>query len=66
MTMRAYTKKANRERKVLAEVQSRSNPDKVYAILLGDDNVIYCECVGWKMRKTCAHLTAYHKGELNG
>ena len=64
--MKASVKNANRERKVLAEVQSRSKPDKVYAILLGDDNVIYCECIGWKMRKHCAHLDAYNKGELNG
>lgn len=45
-----------REEKVLAEYPSSKNPNVVYAILLGRDGVVYCECIGWKIRKDCKHL----------
>lgn len=45
---------------VLATNPSSSNPNVVYRILKGGDGVIYCDCPGWKMRKDCKHLKAYH------
>ena len=45
----------------LKTVVSSSNPGKFYAIMEGADGVIYCTCTGWKMRKTCKHLDAYHR-----
>lgn len=45
---------------VLATNKSSSNPSIVYRILKGGDGVIYCDCPGWKMRKDCKHLKAYH------
>jgi len=43
----------------LATNPSSSNPSVVYRIIRGADGVIYCDCPGWKMRKTCKHLVAY-------
>lgn len=45
--------------KKLAQFQSESNPGKHYDIIEGDDNVIYCTCMRWKMSKSCKHLTEY-------
>ena len=45
---------------VLATNPSSSNPSKVYNIIKGGDGVIYCDCPGWKMRKTCKHLDDYN------
>lgn len=45
---------------VLATNPSSSNPSVVYRVLKGGDGVIYCDCPGWKMRKDCKHLKAYH------
>jgi hypothetical protein len=45
---------------VLATNPSSSNPSVVYRVLRGGDGVIYCDCPGWKMRKDCKHLKAYH------
>src|SRR5882672_9100054 len=45
---------------VLATNPSSSNPNIVYRVLKGGDGVIYCDCPGWKMRKDCKHLKAYH------
>jgi hypothetical protein len=45
---------------VLATNPSSSNPSIVYRVLKGGDGVIYCDCPGWKMRKDCKHLKAYH------
>ena len=44
----------------LATNKSSSNPNIVYRIIRGGDGVIYCDCPGWKMRKDCKHLKAYH------
>jgi hypothetical protein len=45
---------------VLATNKSSSNPSIVYRVMKGGDGVIYCDCPGWKMRKDCKHLKAYH------
>lgn len=45
---------------VLATNKSSSNPSIVYRIIKGGDGVVYCDCPGWKMRKDCKHLKAYH------
>lgn len=47
---------------VLATYPSSSNPDKTYDIIEGADGVTYCNCQGWKMRKTCKHLQDYQAG----
>lgn len=44
---------------VLATYPSSSNPSKSYSIIAGADGVTYCDCTGWKMRKTCKHLQHY-------
>lgn len=44
----------------LATNVSSSNPSISYRIIRGSDNTIYCDCPGWKMRKMCKHLNAYH------
>lgn len=44
---------------VLATFTSNSNPSKKYNIIKGDDGVTYCDCPGWKFKKTCRHLTEY-------
>lgn len=51
-----------REDKLLAEYPSSSDPDITYGILLGNDGKVYCECVGWKMRKDCKHLRDFEGG----
>ena len=45
---------------VLATNPSSSNPAKSYSIIKGADGVIYCDCPGWKMRKTCKHLEEFN------
>lgn len=45
--------------KVLSTVRSNSNPGKTYEIILGDDNVIYCNCWAWRTKRTCRHLDMY-------
>lgn len=45
---------------VLATNKSSSNPNIEYRIIRGGDGVVYCDCPGWKMRKDCKHLKAYH------
>ena len=45
---------------VLATNPSSSNPAKSYNIIKGADDVIYCDCPGWKMRKTCKHLEEFN------
>lgn len=47
---------------VLATYPSSSNPSKSYDIIEGADGVTYCNCQGWKMRKTCKHLQDYQAG----
>ncbi|MHA2046465.1 MAG: hypothetical protein ACW99G_16890 [Candidatus Thorarchaeota archaeon] len=44
---------------VLATYPSGSNPAKEYSVILGNDGVVYCDCMGWKMNKHCKHLKAY-------
>lgn len=44
----------------LATNPSSSNPSVIYRIIRGGDGVVYCDCPGWKMRKDCKHLKAYH------
>lgn len=46
--------------RTLATYASDSNYSVVYKIIEGDDGVIYCTCVGWKMRKDCKHLKRFH------
>lgn len=46
----------------LATNPSSSNPSITYRIIKGADNTIYCDCPGWKMRKTCKHLVAFGAG----
>jgi hypothetical protein len=44
----------------LATFPSNSNPGKTYTIFEANDGTtIYCDCMQWKMKKTCRHLTAY-------
>jgi hypothetical protein len=43
----------------LATYPSGSNPAKQYHIILGNDGVTYCDCMGWKMNKHCKHLDDY-------
>ena len=45
----------------LTTYPSSSNPAKKYNVILGNDGVVYCDCMGWKMNKRCRHLAAYHK-----
>lgn len=47
---------------VLATYPSGSNPAKKYNVILGNDGVTYCDCMGWKMNKRCKHLTAFNEG----
>lgn len=47
---------------VLAKNASSSNPSKIYEVIRGGDGVVYCTCPGWKMRKDCKHLKAFHGG----
>lgn len=47
---------------VLATNPSSSNPSISYKIIKGADGIIYCDCPGWKMRKTCKHLVAFGAG----
>lgn len=50
---------------VLTTVPSDSDPDKSYAITVGNDNVIYCSCMAYKFsgkngnKKTCKHLRKF-------
>jgi len=46
---------------ILKEYPSSSNPGKVYHVILGDDNVMYCDCMGWKMHRDCRHLRSYRQ-----
>jgi hypothetical protein len=46
----------------LATYPSGSNPAKEYSVILGNDGVTYCDCMGWKMNKHCKHLKAYEAG----
>lgn len=50
----------------LATFPSSSNPSKVYRVQRGADGVIYCDCTGWKMRKTCKHLAEFHSSGGTG
>ena len=33
-----------------------SDGARMYTITRGSDNVVYCDCQGWKMRRNCKHL----------
>lgn len=46
--------------KVLTTIQSSSNPGKSYAIIEGNDGVVYCECWAWKKNRTCKHLDRFN------
>lgn len=48
---------------ILATNPSSSNPAKTYNIIRGSDDVVYCDCPGWKMRKTCKHLEEFHSSQ---
>jgi len=41
---------------VLAEYASKSNPNKTYEIIRGNDGKTYCTCWQWKINRTCSHL----------
>jgi len=45
---------------VLGEVESESS-SRVYRILLGKDDRVYCECPRWKFKKTCKHLDQWRE-----
>lgn len=47
---------------VLATNPSSSNPNVLYRIIKGADGIVYCDCPGWKMRKSCKHLVAFTGG----
>lgn len=47
---------------VLATYPSGSNPAKQYNIIQGNDGVVYCDCMGWKMNKHCKHLRDFESG----
>lgn len=51
--------------RVLAVMQSASNPARKYEIRQGADGVIYCCCLGWQFSrehpKSCRHLRLYHE-----
>jgi hypothetical protein len=59
--------KKSQEEKVLASLESDSTPGKFYDIMLGDDGVVYCECISWKTSKaspkTCKHLKRFESGQ---
>jgi len=46
--------------KELATFKSKSNPNHVYKVILGEDGVEYCTCWGWKKNRTCKHLEYWH------
>ena len=52
-------KEVNNMGQELAEYPSGSNPAKKYHIILGNDGVTYCDCMGWRMNKHCKHLNDY-------
>lgn len=46
---------------ILATYQSSSGTGG-YEIREGGDGVVYCTCTGWRMRRTCRHLTDWSQG----
>lgn len=53
---------------VLATYDSSSTPGKVYRVLLGADEVVYCECPAWRFQKdrssgqrTCKHIKQWRE-----
>lgn len=45
--------------RVLVEVNGHNG--RRYEIIHGKDGITYCTCMGWKMKKTCKHLTALNE-----
>lgn len=43
----------------LATYPSKSNPNKEYEIVRGNDGVTYCTCWQWKLHRSCSHLDDY-------
>ncbi len=48
---------------VLATNPSKSNPNKLYEIIRGNDGVTYCSCWPWRMNRTCSHLESFLSGQ---
>lgn len=56
---------------VLGIYRSKSRPDKTYSVLLGEDEVIYCECPPWRFqpgvpskdRSPCQHIKRMKSGD---
>jgi hypothetical protein len=50
---------ARKEKKMgttLSEYPSKSNPNKTYQIVRGNDGKTYCTCWQWKLHRNCSHL----------